>query len=45
MYDGEEYVEDIYVTQECYNELVLGGNWVLDQRCSFSDTNNTKERQ
>ncbi len=45
LYKGEEVIEQVYVTKECYNNLQNGGTWYKDDNCSFSDDNNTKERR
>jgi len=44
-HDGEEVVEEVYVTRSCYNSLKDGSIWYKDDNCSFSDDNNTKERR
>ena len=45
VYKGEEVIEQVYVTKDCYERLQNGGTWYKDDSCSFSDDNNTKERR
>lgn len=44
-YDNKTIHEHVYVTENCYNSLSPGTTWYKTEDCSYSDTNNTKERK
>ncbi len=45
VYKGEEVIEKVYTSKECYESMQNGDGWVKTQYCSFSDNNNSKERR
>jgi len=44
-YKGEEVIEQVYTSKECYEKMQNGDTWTKTDYCSFSDNNNTKERR
>jgi hypothetical protein len=45
IYRGEEVIEKVYTSKECYEQMQNGDKWTKTQYCSFSDNNNQKERR
>lgn len=45
IYKGEEVIEQVYTSKECYEQMQNGDKWTKTQYCSFSDNNNQKERR
>ena len=45
IHKGEEIIEEVYTSKECYNRMQNGDSWTKTYYCSFSDDNNTKERR
>ena len=45
IYKGEEVIEQVYTSKECYEQMQNGDKWKKTQYCSFSDDNNQKERR
>lgn len=44
-YNGEIVHENVYVTKKCYEQMQAGSLWTKDETCSFTDSNNSKERR
>lgn len=45
IYKGEEIIEQVYTSKECYENMQNGDSWTKTKYCSFSDNNNQKERR